>query len=133
MAEKTINVTLIPRADTEANFNTGNPLLRKGELAISLDKNGAYKVGDGSNRWKNLEYNKALSASSADSVAWSAITDKPSTYTPSTHTHAATDVTGLANLLTGTSGYIFTSNGNSAPTWSNVLDGGVEAAPAENE
>lgn len=128
MAEKTLNVKLVVRADTEANFNTGNPLLKKGELAVSLDKNGAFKVGDGSNRWKNLSYNKALTAGTADSVAWTAVTGKPSTYAPSAHTHAATDVTGLSNLLTGTSGYLLKSNGSNAPTWTNVIDGGVEAA-----
>lgn len=105
--EKTLNAILVVRADTEANFNTGNPLLKKGELAISLDKNGAYKVGDGSNRWKSLSYNKALTAGSADSVAWTAITGKPSTYAPSAHTHTMSDITNLANI---------------------TVDGGVEAA-----
>lgn len=343
MAEKTLSVVLVPRADTEANFTTGNPLLLEGEIAISLDKNGMYKVGDGVNNWVDLAYNAANTANTATNstndkngkditsyiseisysghtlqitngagsvvasyttadttysnmggatselngtsglvpapvagdnvkflngagqwdtpvnttyttgtssysgttklytntgentdgtmdqnsittalagkaasshthgnsditavdaskitsgtidvarlpagalerliivaddtarfalttataqlgdtvkvtstgvmyfiiddtnldnengyevyaagtVAWSSITDKPSTYTPATHTHSNTDVTGLDNLLTGTSGYFLISNGSSAPTWSNVIDGGVESA-----
>ena len=107
MAEKTLNVKLVPRADTEAHFISGNPLLKKGELAISLDKNGAYKVGDGSNRWNDLTYNKALTAGSADSVAWTAITGKPSTYAPSAHTHTTSDITNISNL---------------------IIDGGIESA-----
>ena len=36
---------------------------------------------------------------SADSVAWSGISGKPSTFTPSAHTHTASDVSGLPTSL----------------------------------
>lgn len=42
---------------------------------------------------------KVNSASSADSVAWSGITGKPTTFTPSAHTHTASDVSGLPTSL----------------------------------
>ena len=42
---------------------------------------------------------KVTSASSADSVAWSGISGKPTTFTPSAHTHAASDVSGLPTSL----------------------------------
>ena len=42
---------------------------------------------------------KVTSASSADSVAWSGISGKPSTFTPSAHTHPASDVSGLPTSL----------------------------------
>lgn len=42
---------------------------------------------------------KVTSASSADSVAWTGIKDKPSTFTPSTHTHTASEVSGLPTSL----------------------------------
>ena len=42
---------------------------------------------------------KVTSASSADSVAWSGITDKPTTFTPSAHTHTASEVSGLPTKL----------------------------------
>lgn len=42
---------------------------------------------------------KVTSASSADSVAWANITNKPSTFTPSAHTHTASDVSGLPTSL----------------------------------
>lgn len=42
---------------------------------------------------------KVNSASSADSVAWSGIKNKPSTFTPSAHTHTASDVSGLPTSL----------------------------------
>ena len=38
-------------------------------------------------------------ANYASSVAWSSITGKPSTFTPSAHTHALTDITGLVSTI----------------------------------
>ncbi len=42
---------------------------------------------------------KVTSASSADSVAWTGIKDKPTTFTPSAHTHTASEVSGLPTSL----------------------------------
>lgn len=42
---------------------------------------------------------KVTSASSADSVAWSGISGKPTTFTPSAHTHTASEVSGLPTSL----------------------------------
>ena len=39
------------------------------------------------------------SASSADSVAWSGISGKPTTFTPAAHTHTASEVSGLPTSL----------------------------------
>ena len=52
----------------------------------------------------------AATAGVADAVAWSGITDKPSTFTPSAHTHVISDVTGLQTALDGkeTSGAVTT-------------------------
>lgn len=52
---------------------------------------------------------KVTSASSADSVAWSGISDKPSTFTPSAHSHTASEISGLPTNLsafTNDIGYI---------------------------
>ena len=68
MDSKTINVTIITRSDTEANFQTSNPVLAAGEMAISTDDN-RFKVGDGVNTWSDLPYNKC---------SWNDIIDKPS-------------------------------------------------------
>lgn len=58
MADKTINVRLKQKYDTEANWTSANPVLLAGEMAISSDKNGAYKVGDGTSKWSKLSYAK---------------------------------------------------------------------------
>lgn len=80
MANKTLNIRLRNKYDTEANWNASNPVLLLGECAFTSDGNnkGRYKVGDGSTQWKNLEY---------ATVPWSDVVGKPSTFTPSSHTH----------------------------------------------
>ena len=42
---------------------------------------------------------KVTSASSADSVAWSGISGKPTTFTPSAHSHTASEISGLPTNL----------------------------------
>lgn len=42
---------------------------------------------------------KVSSAVDADAVPWAGVTGKPSTFTPSTHSHATSDVTGLDAAL----------------------------------
>ena len=59
MSDKTIDVRLKQRYDTEANWNSVNPVLLEGEMAISSDKNGKYKVGNGTSTWKQLSYAKS--------------------------------------------------------------------------
>ena len=59
MADKTINVRLKQRYDTETNWSSKNPVLLAGEMAISSDKNGKYKVGNGTSKWSQLSYAKS--------------------------------------------------------------------------
>lgn len=81
MADKLINTRIRQKNDTEANWKSKDPVLLKGELAFSSDKNGRFKIGDGKSKWSTLAY------ATADSVPWSGVQNPPSTYTPSAHTH----------------------------------------------
>lgn len=54
--------------DTEENWRTHNPLLLSGQLAFSSDKQGQYKIGDGSSNWIDLPYN---------SVDWEYVKNSP--------------------------------------------------------
>lgn len=40
--------------------------------------------------------------STSTSVSWSDVTNKPSTFTPSSHTHSTSDINGLSNYVQGT-------------------------------
>lgn len=66
----------------------------------SADTKGGVKVGTG----LAINENGVLSATgggTADSVDWANVQDKPSAFPPSSHTHAQSDITGLADALAG--------------------------------
>ena len=70
MAITTIKTTIRNRIDTEANWTNFNPILADGEIAISGDKNGMFKVGDGTTAWSDLSYSTANTAISATSAGY---------------------------------------------------------------
>lgn len=61
MADNTINVRIKDRSDTEANWTSKNPVLLKGERAIT-DGTGKYKIGDEKNTWSALPYYEAMTS-----------------------------------------------------------------------
>ena len=71
MAENILNVKIKQRCDTEANWSSANPVLLKGEIAISSDKK-MFKVGDGTSTWSALSYNNANSSTTATALTVSA-------------------------------------------------------------
>lgn len=68
MADKIINARLRLKYDTEANWTSKNPVLLAGEMAISSDKNGQFKAGNGTSTWSQLAYNQ---------VPWTSVTGRP--------------------------------------------------------
>lgn len=91
MAENTINVKVKQRTDTESNWASKNPVLLKGEMAISSDKNNKYKIGDGTSVWSILSYAKADLSKSDVTTALG--------YTPPTTNTTYNDVTQSAHGL----------------------------------
>jgi hypothetical protein len=67
------------------------------ELGIETDTQKS-KYGDGTTAWNSLPYTVATSAGGS-SVAWNDVTGKPTTFTPSTHTHPISQVTDLQASL----------------------------------
>lgn len=59
MREQNLNIRIKHKYDTEANWNKNNPVLLSGEIAITSDKFGKHKVGDGTHKWSELSYVKA--------------------------------------------------------------------------
>lgn len=51
--------------------------------------------------WKNESEISGGSGSTSTSVSWSDVTNKPSTFTPSSHTHLTNDINGLSNYVQG--------------------------------
>lgn len=92
MAQNIIDTNIREAYDTEANWIKYNPVLLSGQLAYSSDKYGKYKIGNGASRWSQLQY---------ATLGWGDITEKPSTFSPSTHTHPVNQVTGLTPSAIG--------------------------------
>ena len=59
MGEQNLNIRIKHKYDTEAKKNKNNPVLLSGEIAITSDKFGKHKVGDGTHKWSELSYVKA--------------------------------------------------------------------------
>lgn len=59
MGEQNLNIRIKHKYDAEANWNKNNPVLLSGEIAITSDKFGKHKVGDGTHKWSELSYAKA--------------------------------------------------------------------------
>lgn len=95
---KTLNGRIKQKYDTEANWNSNNPLLSAGELAIVVTSDGIrVKVGDGSTRFQRLSY--------IDEFIQDYVDDEISTHThnyagSSTVGGAATSATKLATART---------------------------------
>lgn len=85
------------RRGTAAQWTTANPVLAAGEMGIETDTNKS-KYGDGTTAWSSLSYSVA-SASGSATVEWTDVLNKPSTFTPSSHTHPISQVTDLQAAL----------------------------------
>lgn len=86
----------LPTSATPGEGSVGTDQLLDGAVTTE-------KIADGSITTEKFNANaKAPAATTADSagaVAWGNVTDKPSTFTPSSHTHSISDVTNLQSTL----------------------------------
>lgn len=64
MASNSVNVRFIIRNDTDKNWTTKNPILKKGELGVNTDSD-LLKIGDDIHAWNELSYINDLSTSKA--------------------------------------------------------------------
>ena len=109
MADKTINVKIREAYDTEQNWGQSDPVLYSGQLAISSDKHGMYKVGNGTAKWSELDY---ASHPAQDVSSWAKESTKP-TYTISEISDAGTLITNMTRTnITDALGYTPIGEGN---------------------
>lgn len=125
MADKVINAIILEATNTEAVWIEKNPVLRKGQLAISSDKNGKYKVGNGTSTWTQLSYAKANLSSSDVTTALG--------FTPATsnHTHnlASTSANGYLRQLDGSTAHFLRGDGTWAtPPAPSLMKGATASA-----
>lgn len=100
MAETKLNTRISLRYDTYSAWNTANPKLLAGEIAVVVipAETGAvvqepsilFKVGDGTKTFKELGFSHALAA---DVYSWAKAAEKP--------TYTADEIDGLADYISG--------------------------------
>lgn len=63
MAEKILSTRISQKIDTTENWETANPILKKGEIGIEINSSGVnlMKIGNGTDAWKDLNYMIACS------------------------------------------------------------------------
>lgn len=96
----TLNTRIQLKYDTYTNWNTNNPVLKTGELAIAeipastgaVPNEPAYllKVGNGTDHFNDLDW---ISGKAADVYAWAKAATKPS--------YQASEITGLEDFIAG--------------------------------
>ena len=84
----------------EARFGLTTSDVQKGDTVKVESTGKMYFIVDDANLDSEDGY-EIYTAGTATSVPWSGITGKPSTFTPSTHTHSTSQISGLDDALDG--------------------------------
>lgn len=94
MADKTLNIRIQLRNDTAENWNTQNPVLRKGEMGVEIDTR-KIKIGNGTDHWTTLKY------SGVDEDTIKGIINKNrDNFTEVTPNEGESDAQALARMIT---------------------------------
>lgn len=120
MANKTLNVTLIMRNDTAANWASKNPVLTLGELGVETDTR-KFKIGDGTTAYNSLKYGLGGNVEVKS--------------TAPTASDVGYDIGTLWVDTTGTKAYILFAKTANAATWIGLLDsqGKIDKATLADE
>ncbi len=120
MSNKTLNVTLIMRNDTAANWASKNPVLTLGELGVETDTR-KFKIGDGTTAYNSLKYGLGGNVEVKN--------------TAPTASDVGYDIGTLWVDTTGTKAYILFAKTANAATWIGLLDsqGKIDKATLADE
>lgn len=82
-------------SDTSERDAITQPRREAGMLVMTLSDGKTWKLANDLTTWSEF----SAVSSAAMSVAWTDVTGKPASFTPSAHTHAVSDVSGLQTAL----------------------------------
>ena len=108
-------------ADDTARFALTTSEIQNGDTVKVTATSKMYFVKDQTKLSTEDGY-EVYTAGTATAVPWSGVTGKPSTFTPSSHTHAISDITNLQDTLNGKAA---SSHNHSA---ANITSGTLDAA-----
>lgn len=127
----TINIERLPAgalercvivADDAARLKLTTKDVQKGDTVKVTATGKMYFVIDDSKLSTEDGYT-VYTAGTATSVPWSGVTGKPSTFTPSAHTHTIANITGLQNALNGKANSSHTHSIDNVTGLQSALDG----------
>ena len=99
MAENILKVDIKFNVKKESEWSSADPVLKEGRIAISSDKYNKFKIGNGTSKWSELPYNRAI----ADDVsAWAKASTKPTYTKTEVGLSNVTNVRQIAGLSSGT-------------------------------
>lgn len=98
-------------ADDTARFKLTSSTIQKGDTVKVTSTGKMYYVVDETKLSTEAGY-EVYAAGTAASVPWSGVTGKPSTYTPSSHTHTKSQITDFPSSLPANGGNSATVNGH---------------------
>lgn len=98
-------------ADDTARFKLTSATVQKGDTVKVTSSGKMYYIVDETKLSTEAGY-EVYAAGTAASVPWSGVTGKPSTYTPSSHTHTKSQITDFPSSLPANGGNSSTVNGH---------------------
>ena len=121
MSENILKARLLHPCKKDAEWASSNPVAKKGEIMISSDKTGMFKVGDGTSKWNQLNYNH---------VTWGNVEGKPTTFTPSSHTHTKSQITDFPSSLKNPNSISIQLNGGTATAYDGSVAKSINITPS---
>lgn len=98
--EAGVGITSITKTGTQGKVDTYTILFTDGTTTTFTVTNGQDGTGTGDMTKAVYDTNDNGKVDEAEAVAWSGVTGKPSTFTPSSHTHTKSEVTDFAHTHT---------------------------------
>lgn len=102
---------LVKVADDTERFKLTTNDIQLGDTVQTLDNKKMYYVVD-ENKLSSADGYATYTADTATSVPWSGVTGKPSSYTPSSHTHTKSQISDFPTSLPANGGNSSTVNGH---------------------
>lgn len=116
-------------ANDTARFALTTSDVQTGDTVKVTSSNLMYFVKDDSKLNSEDGY-EPYSAGSAASVPWAGVTGKPSTFTPSTHTHTKSQITNFPTAMKNPTALSISLNGATATTYDGSAAKSVNVTPA---
>lgn len=133
----TIDIARLPAAALERLFVVES---QSAAMSADVQEGDVVQIGSGGSMYFCISSTattfatkfKEFTAGSATSVPWSGVIDKPSTYTPSSHTHSISEITNLQTTLDDKVSTSRTINGKTLTGNINLTAADVSAAESSH-